>query len=99
MDRCGEVALRFDGSEEWKLNNAAYMINMLMDLIEDENVEFERVNIDDGGASLETTIHYNIDCPYYEGDKRALCHKNRLSMSREMCVECKTKWLLSEVDE
>ena len=32
------------------------------------------------------------------GDKRALCRGN-MCPSRELCVECKEKWLESEVDQ
>ena len=54
--------------------------------------------IDDGGATEESAIYYNIKCPYYSGDERCLC-KNDEDLTREKCVECKRKWLDSEVDE
>lgn len=69
--------------------------------------------IDDGGAAWEASVYYYINCPYREGDVRAHCypeeyrngvvssikHKDCLTLTREMCVECKAKWLESEVDE
>ena len=54
--------------------------------------------IDDGGASEEAAIYYNINCPYYDGDERCHC-KGTLDITREMCVACKAEWLESEVDE
>lgn len=55
--------------------------------------------IDDGGASEEACIAYNINCPYFEGDSRCLCAREGGDINRETCVECKSKWLESEVDE
>ena len=54
--------------------------------------------IDDGGASEEAAIYYNVKCPYYECDERCNC-KGTLDLTREMCVACKAEWLESEVDE
>lgn len=55
---------------------------------------------EDEGASYEAMVYYNINCPYFEGDKRALCHGDTLAgCNRDQCVECKEKWLNSEVDE
>lgn len=51
---------------------------------------------DDWGAE-EAVIYYNIACPYFEGDKRSEC--NDKEITREVCSECKYKWLDSEVDE
>lgn len=53
--------------------------------------------IDDSGASYEAMIYYNICCPYFHGDKRALCHKKEAN--RDLCFKCKQKWLDSEVEE
>lgn len=53
--------------------------------------------IDDGGASEEATIYYNIACPYYDGDPR--CHCRNGEINRDTCVACKSEWLDSEVDE
>lgn len=54
---------------------------------------------DDGGATWECVVHYNIQCPYYSGDKRALCYKNENLINRENCVKCKAIWLEQEVEE
>ena len=54
--------------------------------------------IDDGGASYESMVHYNIDCPYFYGDKRKHCGEGK-KPSRELCSECKMEWLEAEVDE
>ena len=75
-------------------------INLLMDIMEFEGLEFERINIDDGGATEEAEVHYHIKCPYFVGDERALCHGCKLSdVGRDLCVKCKFQWLLDEVDE
>lgn len=47
---------------------------------------------DDGGASYESTVYYNIACPYHEGDPDALCDSCPM-FSREQCTECKMAWL------
>lgn len=79
------------------MTNREYMINLLLDGLESR---FNRVSIDDGGASEEAMIYYNISCPYYVGDKRAYCRKEgSLAPSREVCVDCKAHWLEQEVDE
>lgn len=55
--------------------------------------------IDDGGASEEAAIYYNIDCPYFHGDPRAHCRGlDCENITREVCVACKAEWLESEVD-
>lgn len=56
-------------------------------------------SIDDGGASYEATVYYNIACPYFSGDARALCYGNGIGTTREECYECKEQWLNQEVDE
>ena len=79
------------------MTNRDYMINLLLDGLESR---LNRVSIDDGGASEEAMIYYNINCPYYAGDKRAYCRKEgSLVPSREVCVDCKAHWLEQEVDE
>lgn len=56
--------------------------------------------IDDGGASYEAMVYYNIGCPYFCGDKRAHCKSSDSGMpTRETCSECKMEWLEAEVDE
>ncbi len=54
--------------------------------------------IDDGGASYEAMVHYNIDCPYFVGDIRCHCKGSEESPTRKMCSECKMEWLEAEVD-
>ena len=54
-------------------------------------------SIDDGGASYEAMVYYNVACPYTEGDDRAHC-KDTDDMTRDMCVGCKMEWLDAEVD-
>ena len=54
--------------------------------------------IDDGGALYESMVYYNIDCPYFCGDERRHCGKDK-EPNRKRCVECKMEWLESEVDE
>ena len=66
------------------MTNREYMINLLLDGLESR---LNRVSIDDGGASEEAMIYYNINCPYYAGDKRAYCRKEgSLVSSREVIL-------------
>ena len=51
---------------------------------------------DDAGATREAVVHYNIHCPYFSGDKRSECDSKEIS--RDVCVECKEKWLKAEVE-
>lgn len=82
------------------MKNINLLINILMDIMEFEGLEFERINIDDGGATEEAEVHYHINCPYFGRDERALCHGCKLSdVGRDLCVKCKFQWLLDEVDE
>lgn len=69
------------------MTNLEYMIASLTD------------QFDDGGASYECTVHYNIACPYFSDDKRAHCKDDDVYPSREVCVPCKMEWLESEGDE
>lgn len=78
------------------MTNREYIINLLLDGLDKEP---ERFTFDDGGAEAESMINYNINCPYFCGDKRALCHGSENDICRELCVECKSKWLDNEVDE
>ena len=84
-----------------KITNAEYMINLLMDFLHGNGIELHKIDIDDGGASEESMIYYNVACPYVDGDERCECKDTGPSEipSREMCSECKYKWLASEVDE
>ena len=52
--------------------------------------------IDDGGASYEAALFYNIACPYHQGDMRCHCGITGYSTSRELCFGCKDEWLNSE---
>lgn len=81
------------------MKNINLLINVLMDIMEYEDLEFERIYIDDGGANEEAEVHYHINCPYFGRDERALCHNRENDIGRELCVKCKSKWLLQEVDE
>lgn len=82
------------------MTNREYMINLLLDGLEENGKHLNRVSIDDAGASEEAMIYYNINCPYYAGDKRAYCRKEgSLVPSREVCAACKAHWLEQEVDE
>lgn len=78
------------------MTNREYMINLLLDGLDAK--DFERVHIDDGGASEEAMIYYNVNCPYYDGDQRCHCIGDD-NPCRDTCVACKTQWLDSEVDE
>lgn len=80
------------------MRNINVLINILMDIMEDESLEFERIYIDDNGATEEAEIHYHIDCPYSGRDERALCIQGE-KYCRDVCVKCKIQWLLAEVDK
>lgn len=69
------------------MTNREYMISLL------SNPGFA----DNGGASYEAMVYYNVACPYAFGDKRAVCAKEPID--RENCYACKEAWLDSEVDE
>lgn len=72
------------------MTNREYMIALLSD----------SAIIDDGYASYEAMVHYNICCPYFSGDKRAHCYgKDDDFINRDNCYYCKTEWLDNEVDE
>ncbi len=77
------------------MTNREYIINLLLDGLDKE---LERFTFDDAGASEESMINYNINCPYFSGDERALCDGRENDICRELCVECKSKWLDNEVD-
>ena len=51
------------------MTNREYMINLLLDGLESSGRCLNRVSIDDAGSSEEAMIYYNINCPYYAGDK------------------------------
>lgn len=77
------IALLLEGSEDMK--------NTLK-----KALELERL-IDDGGASEEAMIHYNIQCPYYN-DKVCILKEDE-EPNRNTCVQCKVEWLDEEVEE
>lgn len=77
--------------------NREMMINLLLDQLEESGKEFKRFCADDGGASGEAMVYYNIRCPYSAGNERCLC-KGTLDLDRDTCVTCKMKWLDSEID-
>lgn len=83
------------------MTNVEYMVNLLNDFMNENDIEFHEISIDDGRAAKEAMIYYNIDCPYYCRDSRCECKDNKPTedVTREQCVECKYKWLASEVDE
>ena len=81
------------------MKNINLLTNALIDIMEYKGLKFERINIDDGGATEEAEIHYHINCPYFGRDERALCHERENDIERELCVKCKTQWLLDEIDE
>lgn len=70
------------------MTNREYMIAQLTD----DNF------IDDGGASWEAMISYNIGCPYDAFDERGHCQPDRIA-DRDLCISCKSEWLDMEVDE
>ena len=78
------------------MTNREYIINLLLDGLENE-ADFKRVSIDDGFASYEAMVYYNIECPYYVGDER--CHCNSYELQREIGYGCKENWLNSEVEQ
>lgn len=79
------------------MTNREYMINLLLDGLEEDGNTLERVSFDDCGASEESMIYYNINCPYKEFDKRCHCIGKRAN--REICTACKWEWLDQSVDE
>lgn len=55
--------------------------------------------LDDGGASFESVVHYNISCPHFEGEPNLPCDKPNVEPSWDVCVPCKIEWLYGEYDE
>ena len=79
------------------MTNREYMINLLLDGLEEDGNTLERVSFDDCGASEESMIYYNINCQYKEFDERCHCRGKRIN--REICTACKWEWLDQPVDE
>lgn len=71
------------------ITNREYIINQL------KYPDF----LDDGGASYEAMLYYNIKCPYFTGDERCHCKSGKKEITRELCYYCKEEWLDMEVDE
>ena len=81
------------------MTNKEYIINLLLDELQEEK-DFKRVSIDDGFSSYEAMLYYNIQCPYYAGDKRRHCISQKSGViERKGCYECKEEWLNSEVEQ
>lgn len=54
--------------------------------------------IDDGGAARESTIFYNIACPYRYSDPDAKCNGIKIMPDRDLCSACKAEWLDKEYE-
>lgn len=75
------------------------IIALLLDNSKDKEKTLKRalsLDYDDGGASEEAMINYNIDCPY-RCDKYCMLKENE-EPNRETCVMCKARWLDKKVD-
>lgn len=69
------------------MTNLEYIVSALKD------------EIDDGGASYESVVNYNIECPYYGNDPRGHCHEvDVYPIPVDMCVGCKDEWLHKEYE-
>lgn len=58
-------------------------------------------DIDDGGASYESAVEYNIACPYRHSSDCLNDHEGNQYDSkkyRDGCVRCKLAWLEREYD-
>ena len=49
------------------MKNINLLTNVLMDVMDFEGLDFERINIDDGWATEEAEVNYHINCPYFAG--------------------------------
>lgn len=67
------------------MKNIEYLLSALSD------------QIDDGGASYESVVHYNISCPHYNGEEGLRC--DDCAPCREICVPCKIEWLNAEIEK
>ena len=52
--------------------------------------------IDDGGASFESVVHYHLSCPHFSDEIGLPC--DDAEISREICVPCKMEWLEKEYE-
>ena len=80
------------------MKNINLLINILLDIMEFEGLDFERISIDDGGATEEAEVHYHINCPFTSDDEEAMCYGS-IDINREQCVKCKYNFLLKECNE
>lgn len=71
------------------MTNREYILKLLSD----------KYWIDDNGASYESLVGDCIACPYYSGDKIAMCVDKDGKEIDCTCFECKENWLNSEVSE
>ena len=99
-----ELQMKMTDSEicRMKNTNREMMIALLLDGAEDKEKTLKRALalsklIDDGGASEEAMIHYNIDCPYHNEKDCKL--KKGENPNRNTCVMCKAQWLDRKVDD
>ena len=75
--------------DETKATNKDYLIAVLTD------------DIDDGGASYESMVRYNIECPYFGYSDCLNEHEGNeydTKEYREGCIRCKMAWLEREYD-
>lgn len=73
--------------DEENPTNKDYLIAVLTD------------SIDDGGASYDSVVEYNIDCPYYSDCLNE--HEENVygtAAYREGCLRCKRSWLNRRYD-
>lgn len=85
-----------------KNTNREMMISLLLDGAENRNKTLKRALalsklIDDGGASEEAMIYYNIKCPYCD-EKNCKLKKDEVP-NRKTCVMCKVEWLDRKADD
>ena len=66
------------------MTNLEYIISALKD------------EIDDGGASYESVVFYNLACPYRSRDKCRCDDIDTYPLPWEICFECKNEWLQKE---
>lgn len=82
------------------MTNAEYIVNMLMDYMEDEGIEFHRQSLDDGGARMRSSIERDLVCPYAcKIPPHIKCCKKLMPGYGNECLQCKYEWLLSEVEK
>ena len=58
-------------------------------------------SIDDGGASYDSAVEHNIDCPYINLSDCLNDHEGNeygTAASSDGCLRCKTSWLIRKYD-